>query len=91
MIPLLTVNNLHKSFRVSASRPGAPKQLLKAVDGVSFELKAGENKTFKTLLNATYLGKYYLPAVSVEAMYNASQHARVKGQWVEVTKPGTSN
>jgi len=42
MSSLLTVRNLQKSFRVSANRPGAPKQLLKAVDGVSFELQAGE-------------------------------------------------
>ena len=42
MTNLLTVQNLHKSFKVSANRPGAAKQRLKAVDGVSFELKAGE-------------------------------------------------
>jgi oligopeptide/dipeptide ABC transporter ATP-binding protein len=42
MSTLLTVQNLHKAFKVSASRPGAAKQLLKAVDGVTFELKAGE-------------------------------------------------
>ena len=51
-----------------------------------FELKPGETKTFRTLLNATYLGQYYLPGVSVEAMYNAAQHARVKGHKVEVYK-----
>jgi len=39
---LLTVENLHKAFKVSANRPGAAKQLLKAVDGISFELKTGE-------------------------------------------------
>ena len=42
MANLLTVQNLHKAFKVSANRPGAAKQLLKAVDGVSFELKTGE-------------------------------------------------
>jgi len=42
MSTLLTVQNLHKAFKVSANRPGAAKQLLKAVDGVSFELQAGE-------------------------------------------------
>lgn len=42
MPPLLTVNNLHKSFKVSANRPGAKRQTLKAVDGISFEIKSGE-------------------------------------------------
>lgn len=42
MTNLLTVQNLHKAFKVSANRPGAAKQLLKAVDGISFELKTGE-------------------------------------------------
>ncbi len=39
---LLSVKNLHKTFKVSANRPGAPKLRLKAVDGISFEIEAGE-------------------------------------------------
>jgi oligopeptide/dipeptide ABC transporter ATP-binding protein len=39
---LLSVENLHKTFKVNANRPGAPKLCLKAVDGVSFEIEAGE-------------------------------------------------
>ena len=42
MDTLLSVQNLHKAFKVSANRPGAAKQLLKAVDGVSFEIRGGE-------------------------------------------------
>ena len=42
MADLLTIQNLCKAFKVSANRPGAAKQLLKAVDDVSFQLKAGE-------------------------------------------------
>ena len=42
MAVLLTVQNLRKAFKVSANRPGATKQGLKAVDGVSFELRSGE-------------------------------------------------
>jgi uncharacterized protein YfaS (alpha-2-macroglobulin family) len=38
------------------------------------------------LLNATYVGKYYLPAVYCEAMYNKSISALQKGEWVEVVK-----
>ena len=40
------------------------------------------------MLNAAYQGRFYLPAVSCEAMYDNSIFARVPGQWVEVVKPG---
>lgn len=53
-----------------------------------FSLKGDESKTFTVLFNAAYLGRYYLPGISVEAMYDASKQARIKGQWVEVIKPG---
>ena len=42
MSTLLKVENLRKAFKVSANRPGAAKQSLRAVDGVSFEIKSGE-------------------------------------------------
>ena len=42
MSTLFKVENLHKAFKVSANRPGAAKQSLRAVDGVSFEIKSGE-------------------------------------------------
>ena len=51
-----------------------------------FDLKMGKEKTFKILLNASYLGKYYLPALSVEAMYDKSIQARKRGKWVTVVK-----
>ncbi len=49
-----------------------------------FSLRAGDTITFRTRLNAAYLGRYYLPGLSAEAMYDATQQARLKGQWVEV-------
>jgi alpha-2-macroglobulin len=52
-----------------------------------FSLNAGESIFFETRLNAAYLGRFYLPGTSVEAMYDANQHARLKGQWVEVISP----
>jgi uncharacterized protein YfaS (alpha-2-macroglobulin family) len=52
-----------------------------------FSLGPGESIFFETRLNAAYLGKCYLPGAAVEAMYEATQHARVKGQWVEVVSP----
>lgn len=51
-----------------------------------FALKANEAKTFKVLLNASYLGAYYLPGLQCEAMYDHSYLARTKGQWIEVVK-----
>jgi uncharacterized protein YfaS (alpha-2-macroglobulin family) len=48
--------------------------------------KAGSTKTFNVLLNASYLGKYYLPGTQVEAMYDNDYFVRTKGQWIEVNK-----
>jgi alpha-2-macroglobulin len=51
-----------------------------------FGLKANETKTFRILLNASYLGNYYLPGLQCEAMYDHTFLARTKGFWVEVVK-----
>jgi uncharacterized protein YfaS (alpha-2-macroglobulin family) len=51
-----------------------------------FGLKAGETKTFRILLNASYLGTYYLPGLQCEAMYDNTFLARTKGFWVQVVK-----
>ncbi|WP_445720000.1 alpha-2-macroglobulin family protein [Flavobacterium sp.] len=51
-----------------------------------FGIRAGETKTFTMLLNATYLGKYYLPGIQCEAMYDNNYLARTKGQWVQIVK-----
>lgn len=51
-----------------------------------FGLKANETKIFRVLLNASYLGTYYLPGLQCEAMYDNSFLARTKGQWVEIVK-----
>ncbi|QTD39163.1 hypothetical protein JL193_07975 [Polaribacter batillariae] len=48
--------------------------------------KKPETKTFKVLLNAAYLGNYYLPGIQVEAMYDNDYLVRTKGRWVEVVK-----
>lgn len=47
-------------------------------------------KTFRILLNASYLGRFYLPTVYCEAMYDATISARIPGKWVTVVKPGDS-
>jgi alpha-2-macroglobulin len=53
-----------------------------------FDLRPNNAKTFIVLLNASYLGKFYMPGVSCEAMYNNNISARISGQWIEVIKQG---
>lgn len=51
-----------------------------------FDLRNNESKTFTLRLHAAYEGKYYLPSVNTEAMYDGGIYARNKGQWIRVTK-----
>jgi len=55
-----------------------------------FDLNQNRNgseiKTFTVLLNAAYLGDYYLPGVQVEAMYDNDYLVRTKGRWIKVIK-----
>ncbi len=53
-----------------------------------FDLKSGETKVFNVLLNSSYLGRFYQPSVTVEAMYDHGIHARKRGQWVQVVESG---
>jgi uncharacterized protein YfaS (alpha-2-macroglobulin family) len=55
-----------------------------------FNLRQGESKTFHLLLNASYLGKFYLPSVRAEAMYDDTISALVPGRWVEVKQAGAA-
>lgn len=49
-----------------------------------FNLSNGYSTTVKVRLQAAYIGKFYLPAVHCEAMYEPETQARTKGMWVEV-------
>ena len=51
-----------------------------------FNLKKNETKTISVLLNASYLGLYYLPGVQAEAMYDNDYAVRTKGRWIEVVQ-----
>ncbi|MBL8000727.1 MAG: hypothetical protein JNL05_02090 [Flavobacteriales bacterium] len=53
-----------------------------------FNLAAGEQATYRVLLNASYVGRFYLPPTSCEAMYDRTVQAREKGRWVSVVRPG---
>ncbi|WP_452220106.1 alpha-2-macroglobulin family protein [Lacinutrix salivirga] len=45
-----------------------------------------DTKTFNVMLNAAYLGKYYLPGIQAEAMYDNEFMVRGKGEWITVEK-----
>jgi alpha-2-macroglobulin len=49
-----------------------------------FEIGAGKSQTYRIQLNASYIGKYYLPTTNCEAMYDNQISARQPGMWVEV-------
>ena len=51
-----------------------------------FDLGTGNNeaRVYRIQLNAAYAGRYYLPAVSCEAMYDSRIRASTPGKWVEV-------
>jgi hypothetical protein len=49
-----------------------------------YNLGTGSVKTFVVKLSAAYKGKFYLPSVESEAMYDNSINARMKGKWVLV-------
>jgi len=51
-----------------------------------FNLEEGETKVFKIVLNASFTGKFYLPTVYCEAMYDHTVNARRAGKWVDVVK-----
>ncbi len=51
---------------------------------IFFDINSKSKKTYNILLNASYLGKFYLPSVVCEAMYDNSIYARTVGKWVEV-------
>ncbi|WP_345952570.1 MG2 domain-containing protein [Mucilaginibacter sp. PAMB04168] len=51
-----------------------------------FSLREDQQVTYYVMLNASYTGRFYLPATYCEAMYDTSVNALQSGQWVEVIK-----
>ncbi|EGV43196.1 hypothetical protein BZARG_1143 [Bizionia argentinensis JUB59] len=45
-----------------------------------------DSKTFNIMLNASFLGTYYLPGIQAEAMYDNEYLVRSKGQWITIEK-----
>ncbi len=50
-----------------------------------FDLPPNSRRFFTVKLVATYAGRYYMPGVYCEAMYDQSINARTKGQWINIT------
>ncbi len=49
-----------------------------------FSLGKNETKEFRYLINASYAGKYWVPSVFAEAMYDGEINAKSQGFWTEV-------
>ena len=56
-----------------------------------FNIRNQQTLTYYFILNASYLGKFYLPPINCEAMYNGSIYARKKGTWVNVVSRKKTN
>jgi len=50
-----------------------------------FDIAEKKTLTYYVMLNAAYMGRYYLPLTVCEAMYDNNISASVSGRWVEVT------
>lgn len=50
-----------------------------------FNLNRADKKTFEIRLNATFAGKFYLPAIFCAPMYDESIYSIKQGKWVEIT------
>jgi uncharacterized protein YfaS (alpha-2-macroglobulin family) len=73
-----------------SARPSSPFEYQDIRDDrvyTYFSLPQGQAKNFRIMLNAAYQGKYYMPGISCEAMYDNTINARQKGNWVEVVLP----
>jgi alpha-2-macroglobulin len=51
-----------------------------------FDIREGETLTYYAMLNAAYLGKYFLPGIYCEAMYDNTISTGVSGKWIEVVQ-----
>ena len=49
-----------------------------------FDLRHGKSKTFEVGLTATYGGRFYMPDIQCEAMYDESIMARKPGSWIQI-------
>jgi len=52
-----------------------------------FSLESGAQIELGSRFNAAYLGRYYLPGIYAEAMYEAEKRGQTRGKWVTVIRP----
>ncbi len=52
-----------------------------------FNVRTSNTRIYRIQLNAAYQGRFYLPSVNCEAMYDHTINARKAGKWVEVVGP----
>ena len=57
---------------------------------IYFELNGQESATFPFRINASFEGRYQLPSVILEAMYDAKIRATEPGGWVTVQAPAST-
>ncbi|MFQ5446014.1 MAG: alpha-2-macroglobulin [Saprospiraceae bacterium] len=53
-----------------------------------FDIRKNTRQIYRVRLNAAYQGRYFMPAVNCEAMYDNTINARQPGQWVNVVQVG---
>jgi len=51
-----------------------------------FDMEKGQTKTFRVLLQAAYLGKFFMSPVYCQAMYDNTIRSQSEGRWVEVVR-----
>ncbi|MCL2246094.1 MAG: hypothetical protein FWC10_03160, partial [Lentimicrobiaceae bacterium] len=51
-----------------------------------FDLSPGKSITVSIRVQAAYLGRFFMPAIACQAMYDNTVYARTEGVWVEVVE-----
>jgi uncharacterized protein YfaS (alpha-2-macroglobulin family) len=51
-----------------------------------FDLSPGKSITVSIRVQAAYLGRFFMPAIACQAMYDNTVYARTQGMWVEVVR-----
>ena len=51
-----------------------------------FDLAPGRTQTVVIRVQAAYTGRFFMPAITCQAMYDNTVYARTAGAWVEVVR-----